>query len=151
MARYFAYGSNMSGPQMAQRCPGARFLCVAQPADHRLEFTRHSPKRACGVADIVAAEGESVWGVLYEVTDADLALLDGFEGANLRPPAYRRIAVQVTDQGGRAWDAVAYEVVDKSERPQAPNDAYLCLIREGAASWELPPAYRQLLEAIKVS
>ena len=61
MPLYFAYGSNLHWPQMKERCPSARFHCVAKLKDHRLAFTRKSISRDCGVADVVPEQGHDVW------------------------------------------------------------------------------------------
>ncbi|MBB3178254.1 ABC transporter substrate-binding protein [Variovorax sp. Sphag1AA] len=71
MPRYFAYGSNMLHDQIGARCPSQKFICVAELPGYRLAFTRYSPKRQCGVADIVPAPGESVWGALFEMSMAE--------------------------------------------------------------------------------
>ena len=79
MIRVFAYGSNMDCEQMRERCPSTRFVCVAKLPNHRLAFTRKSTRRNCGVADAVKAEGNEVWGVVYEIDDIDLPKLDSLE------------------------------------------------------------------------
>lgn len=77
---YFACGSNMDWDQMRERCPSARFVGVAKLPEHKLAFSRRSKKRGCGVADAVADQGSSVWGVVYEVDDRDVGQLDAAEG-----------------------------------------------------------------------
>jgi hypothetical protein len=64
MPKYFAYGSNMSSTQIKKRCPSVRFVCAAELRGFRLGFTRFSEKRNGGVADIVAAAEEAVWGTV---------------------------------------------------------------------------------------
>ena len=77
---YFAYGSNMNWEQMKVRCPSARFVGVALLRDHRIAFTRRSVTRGCGVVDVVADVGRRLWGVVYEITDLDVGMLDTSEG-----------------------------------------------------------------------
>jgi hypothetical protein len=78
----FAYGSSMDIAQTRSRCrnPNLKAECIAKLGDHRLAFTRWSTKRACGVADAVPAPGKEVWGVIFELNDAELELLDESEG-----------------------------------------------------------------------
>lgn len=147
MPMYFAYGSNMSDEQIRERCPSHRFVCVAQLRDYRLAFTRRSEKRGCGVADVVAAQDESVWGVVFEMTEADLAALDRNEGVHLKPPAYVRKSVQVIS-GDQSVDAITYEVFAKSASQHAPNAHYLGLITAGARKWGLPEDYQEALAQI---
>ena len=77
---YFAYGSNMDCAQIRTRCPSASFIGIAKLPNHKIAFTRKSTRRGCGVADVVRQDGAGVWGVVYEITDSDLAQLDKDEG-----------------------------------------------------------------------
>lgn len=145
MPNYFAYGSNMSQDQIRARCPSHKFICAAELPGYKLAFTRYSSKRECGVADIVPAPGQSVWGALFEVNDEDLAKLDRHEGAHLSPPAYVRVQVQVAASDGASLDAITYEVLDKAAAEHSPNVEYLSLILDGARKWGLPQAYQETL------
>jgi len=77
---YFAYGSNLDPAQMRERCPESTVVGLASLADYRISFPRYSNRWGGGTASIQLAHGETAWGVLYELTDEDLAKLDGFEG-----------------------------------------------------------------------
>ncbi|MEJ8810612.1 gamma-glutamylcyclotransferase family protein [Variovorax ureilyticus] len=149
MPRYFAYGSNMSHDQIRTRCPSRTFVCVAELRGYRLAFTRYSPKRQCGVADIVASPGASVWGALFDMSEEDLAALDRHEGAHLSPPAYVRVHVQVSTPDGGSVEAITYEVFDKSPVEHVPSADYLGLMVDGAWEWGLPDAYRAALRGIR--
>lgn len=151
MPMYFAYGSNMSDEQIRDRCPSHRFVCIARLADFRLGFTRRSERRGCGVADIVASRGDSVWGVVFEMTSADLAALDRLEGVHLKPPAYVRKSVHVVTPEGQSVDATTYEVFAKASSEQLPNAEYFGLIVAGARKWGLPAEYQRALASIQVA
>jgi gamma-glutamyl AIG2-like cyclotransferase len=77
--RYFAYGSNMAESVMAAHCSGHRYLGPADLPEHRLAFTRRSVRTLTGVADIVRADGQSVWGALYELDESDRSSRAGLE------------------------------------------------------------------------
>jgi gamma-glutamylcyclotransferase len=143
---YFAYGSNMNWQQMQRRCPSSRFVCVARLPDHRFGITRHSRLRDCGTANIYPARGEEVWGIIYEVSDADLTVLDSFEDG------YRReiLSFQPIEDGKQALNALAY-MADIEPNVPRPNAEYRRLIVEGARHWKLPAAYVALLEVIQVA
>jgi len=149
MPRYFAYGSNMSHDQISSRCPSQRFICVAELPGYKLAFTRYSPKRRCGVADIVPAPGASVWGALFEMSADDLDALDRHEGAHLSPPAYVRAQVRVASPDGGVLEAITYEVFDKSPVEHVPSVHYLGLMIDGAHKWDLPDAYQEVLRRIR--
>src|SRR5262245_44078654 len=76
----FCYGSNLDDAQMVMRCPGRAKVGNAVLRGHRLCFPRVSPRRGCGVSSVELAQGHEVWGVVHRLEDADLAVLDGFEG-----------------------------------------------------------------------
>lgn len=146
MLFYFAYGSNMDQSQMCERCPGARLLGNASLAGYRLAFTIFSPKRQCGCADIVPSVGGTVYGLLYRLTEADMAKMDGFEG---HPIHYRRITVQVQCDGGKV-EAYSYEVVDKEEGLR-PSVHYLGLLQSASARFGFPETYQEFLRGIQTS
>jgi cation transport regulator ChaC len=150
---YFAYGSNMNEPQFAERCPTARFVGIATLRDHRLLFTRKSINRGCGVADAVAAQGHRMWGVVYEVPDADLPKLDRSEGFRPGRPTnsyWRRDCVAfLDDDDGRPISAFTY-FAERQPEPPLPNQAYKDLIVVGARRWSLPAHYIAELERIEV-
>jgi gamma-glutamylcyclotransferase (GGCT)/AIG2-like uncharacterized protein YtfP len=143
---YFAYGSNMNWQQMKRRCPSSRFVCVARLPDYRFGITRHSRLRDCGTANIYPANGEEVWGIIYEVSDADLTVLDSFEDG------YRReiLSFYPVEDGTQPLDALVY-VADIEQNVPCPNPEYRRLIIEGARHWQLPAFYQALLEAIQVA
>lgn len=141
---YFAYGSNMHWPQMQARCPGARFVCRARLPDYSLDFTRKSPARGCGVADIVMRPGAEVHGVVYAVSQGHMATLDRLEGHMTGQDAYRRVLLRVhkTDsaQAGQSLAVETYEVATKIPFVP-PSGAYLALLVAGAQHWRLPDAW----------
>ena len=144
MPNYFAYGSNMSSAQMAERCPGASSLGAARLDGFALSFDRWSDRRGGYVADVLPSPGGSVWGVLWRVTSEHLVMLDRHEG--VAAGAYRREFVRVQSASGHI-DAVAYRVCEPA-LPGSPPAAYLALILEGAKEHGLPAAYVAGIQAV---
>ncbi len=151
---YFAYGSNMNWTQMRSRCPDARQKCVAKLPEHQLAFTRTSERwQGGGVADVVPDSGKVVWGVVYEISQADLDSLDAIEG--YRGPGaandYTREKVTVLDRGraSKPLDVWIYKAVPQG-RHFAPSAAYRDTILAGARHWKLPELYIEDLENVKV-
>jgi gamma-glutamylcyclotransferase (GGCT)/AIG2-like uncharacterized protein YtfP len=142
---YFAYGSNMNWPQMQRRCPSSRFVCVGRLANYHFGITRHSRLRDCGTANIYPAAGKEVWGIVYDISDEELLILDSFEDG------YRReiLPVHAIEDGRRPFDALVY-VAAIEENVPPPSAAYRRLIVEGAKHWKLPASYMAILEAIRV-
>src|ERR1035437_3658265 len=131
---YFAYGSNLDWGQMRERCPSSRFVGIALLRDHKLEFTRKSVKRGCGVADAVAKDGSRVWGVVYEIADLDAGKLDasgGFNPGRAKNSYYRRECLVFLDgEDPRPLTVSAY-FGDPQPTPPRPNAAYKNLILTG--------------------
>lgn len=141
---YFAYGSNMYWPQMQQRCPSSSFVCAARLNNYQFGITRHSRLRDCGTANVFPVNGQEVWGAVYDVSDTDLRVMDGFEDG------YRReiLTVKPIDSGSEPIDALVYVAAIESNVP-LPNAEYKRLILAGAKHWGLPSAYLAMLEAIQ--
>lgn len=137
---YFAYGSNMDAGQMRERCPRARLLGPALLEGYRLGFTIYSPLRKCGCADVLVAEGKSVYGLLYKLDADELENMDRFEG---HPVHYRRTGVTIC-YGDIEIPAYTYEVVNKKDFIPT-SDAYLNLLRNAAALHGFPIAYQEYL------
>jgi phage replication-related protein YjqB (UPF0714/DUF867 family) len=130
---YFAYGSNLSVPQMARRCPGAVNPRPATLADHDWLINQR------GVATVERFDGGEVHGVLWQVTDRDLATLDSAEGVPVR---YRRDRLIVhTDDG----PAEAWVYIDHRVDPGPPRPGYLEHIVDGAMHHGLPQRWIEFL------
>jgi gamma-glutamylcyclotransferase (GGCT)/AIG2-like uncharacterized protein YtfP len=147
----FAYGSNLDFDQMKSRCPSARMVYQATLPHHRLGFTRESKKRGCGVAGLIKAVGRVVWGVVYQLSTADLRALDaheGFDPSREKNSYTRRVATLQRD--GEVHDLVDVFVYFDAPQPNPPppNAAYKKLIIDGACAWKLPQPYLAELEAI---
>jgi hypothetical protein len=140
MALYFAFGSNLDAEQMAERCPGSRAAFRARLADHRIAFTHPSRRWGGGAADIVPAPGECVWGLVWELADGQLEVMDGYE------LGYERALVRVHDAAGQPHLASTYRVRDKGEH--RPTRLYLDKMLRWGARWEFPDDYLAHLRAV---
>jgi phage replication-related protein YjqB (UPF0714/DUF867 family) len=130
---YFAYGSNLCVRQMARRCPGAVNPRPAMLADHDWLINQR------GVATVEPFHGSQVHGVLWQVTDHDLATLDSAEGVPVR---YRRDRLTVHTDDGPA-DAWVY--IDHRVDPDPPRPGYLERIVDGAEHHGLPHRWIEFL------
>jgi gamma-glutamylcyclotransferase len=136
----------MAADVIAKLCPRHRCLGVARLDDYRLAFTRRSRKTGSGVADIVRAPGQTVWGVLYEINDDELAAVDRKEGYNW---AYTRVILPVRlGVGGSTRRAVTYTVRSKEPAEVPPSRQYLSGIIAAAHERGLPDSYVAQLEAV---
>lgn len=149
---YFAYGSNMDPAQMIERCPDVRFAGLGCLPDHILCFPRRSMKRRCGVSSVQPQTGHDTWGVLWELSDQDLAALDKNEGYRAdRDPlanAYNRLTVTINNGG--SWVEAETYLASPQQGTHLPNIAYLRHLRDGASHHALPEAYQTFLADLLV-
>jgi len=131
--RYFAYGSNLCVKQMAARCPDATDPRPAVLDDHDWLINER------GVATVEPFAGNQVHGVLWQVSDRDLATLDSAEGVPVR---YRRDRLTVhTDVG----PSPAWVYIDRRVTPGPPREGYLPRIIDGATYHGLPQSWIDFL------
>jgi phage replication-related protein YjqB (UPF0714/DUF867 family)/gamma-glutamylcyclotransferase (GGCT)/AIG2-like uncharacterized protein YtfP len=130
---YFAYGSNLSVQQMSARCPDAVEPRRATLADHDWLINER------GVATIEPLAGSEVHGVLWHVSDRDLATLDSAEGVPVR---YRRdrLTVHTDDGPSEAWVYIDHRV-----DPGPPRPGYLERIIDAAHHHDLPHRWIEFL------
>ncbi|MGV0852137.1 poly-gamma-glutamate hydrolase family protein [Mycolicibacterium phlei] len=130
---YFAYGSNLCVRQMAQRCPDATDPRPATLAGHDWLINQR------GVATVEPFDGSLVHGVVWQVSDHDLATLDSAEGVPVR---YRRdrMIVQTADGPAPAWVYIDHRV-----DPGPPRPGYLERIIDGALHHGLPSRWVDFL------
>ena len=134
MQPYFAYGSNLDVTQMVRRCPDATDPRPATLADHDWLINER------GVATVEPSEGGQVHGVLWHVSNHDLAVLDSAEGVPVR---YRRDRMTVLTVHG---PLEAWVYVDPRVEPGAPRPGYLERIIAGARHHGLPRRWLEFLE-----
>jgi gamma-glutamylcyclotransferase (GGCT)/AIG2-like uncharacterized protein YtfP len=120
---YAAYGSNLNTAQMAERCPDARQVGTGNVNGMRLVF-RGAYEGA--VANVEPSEGESVPMLVWEISPADEAALDRYEGF---PYLYRKEDVKVR-LSGKSVAAMIY-VMNEGYPPGRPSCHYYSVIREG--------------------
>jgi AIG2-like family len=151
---YFAYGSNMDPEQMRRRCPGHKVLGRAFLPDYALCFPRRSPVRKCATAGITRADGEGVWGVLYELDAFDQTRLHVAEGyvpggpAGLNRHTVEFVEVRGGPEGARL---TAYTYLARPDKSGAlPSEDYLDHLLRGAEHHRLPQDYVEKLWSIRV-
>ena len=127
---YLAYGSNMNLRQMADRCPTAAVIGASEMKDCRLLFRGG---HANAVATVEPFKGGRVPVLVWEITPADEAALDRYEGY---PYFYRKETVKVK-MDGKTVSAMVYimNIADddlEAYRPLGcPSAYYYSTIREG--------------------
>lgn len=121
---YFAYASNLSKDYMLSRCPDAIPIKKARLRGFSLTFNE--------LADIVEDINEEVLGAIYVISKEELETLDTLEGY---PDLYDRISVEVFDDKGNTYEALAYTMTEKGL--ENPPDHYYKKLLDGYEDWGL--------------
>jgi hypothetical protein len=133
---YAAYGSNMDPAQMAQRCPHSPQRGTGWLQDWRLTFGGEELGWEGALTMVVEARGQHVFVVLYEMSEADEAALDMWDGATLG--YYRKIKVRVATLDG---DVLAWLYVLNGYEGGLPSARYLGILADAAEAAGAPSDY----------
>ncbi len=142
----FAYGSNMNITRLRARVPSARKTRNVYLPDYTLACNKVS-KDGSAKANIVPAENAQVWGVIFEIDDAQKGNLDAAEGLGR---GYNETTLTFFDENGNEHEAQVY-IADPiaTDNNLRPYDWYQNYILTGATENDLPQNYIQQLAAIE--
>ena len=158
---YFAYGSNLNSRAVAEWCRHYGFRAPAlkpgKPAildNYRLCFPIFSEYFGGGIADIVYDPGKYVAGALFDLSEADLKVLDAKVGRKFDPATekeigiYRRTEVKVSPLGkGEAVTAMTYQGISVEKYHIPPTQHYMDLVIQGAYSFGLSMMWISYLQS----
>jgi gamma-glutamylcyclotransferase (GGCT)/AIG2-like uncharacterized protein YtfP len=140
---YAAYGSNMDPAQMKERCPHSPMVGTGWLMGWRLTFggEPYGPEGALAtVVEDPDPDAQGVFVVLYDVTDADVAVLDRWEGGELELHKKLRLRVDTMSGTELAW----LYVLDAYEGG-LPSARYLGMMADAAEQAGAPADYVQAL------
>ena len=158
---YFAYGSNLNSRAVTEWCrhfghkPPA--LKAGKPSvldNYRLCFPIFSEYWGGGIADIVYDPGKYVMGALFDLTAADMDVLDAkvqrkhdaASGKELG--TYKRMEVKVSPLGkGEPVQAVTYQGLNVERYHIPPTQHYMDLVIQGAYSFGLSMMWVSYLQS----
>ena len=141
---YFAYCTLLDEAEMRRFVPAARIGATGHISGQRVVFERHAVSLETGGCNLSPADGQTVFGVLYDLTDAEFAQLDTISGVDRG--LYQRFAVQVATESGM-FEAETY-VIPRPGGPFRPTATYTRPLLTGARALELPDIYVAKLEAL---
>ena len=140
---YFAYGSNLDPATfLGRRRMRPLETRVAVLENFELCFDLPVGPGERGVANVMAREGEEVWGALYRLTHPEAERLDRTEG--VPHDAYRRLEVQARAHDGERIAAFTYQS-GRGQAGRKPSRRYLGLLLAGARHHGLPAHYVERL------
>ncbi len=142
MPLYAAYGTNMDAVQMQERCPHSPSRGSGWLQGWRLTFGGEDRGWEGALATVVEDVGGRVFVMLYDVSPADEAALDRWEGGDLE--LYRKMRVRVHTLDG---DVLAWLYVLDGYEGGLPSARYLGLMAEAAEAAGAPVDYVSDLRA----
>src|SRR5260221_13763509 len=102
---YFAYGSKLNSRAVTEWCrhyahrsPNLKGGRPAVLDNYRLCFPIFSEYFGGGIADIVYDPGKYVAGALFELTEADLKILDAKVGRKIDPTSQKEMGIYARTQ-----------------------------------------------------
>lgn len=135
---YFAYGSNMNLDHMRRLCGWhARLLGSARLPDFEIGLDTR------GYANIRPKTGEQVWGVLFEIDQDGLTMLDKFEGY---PEVFNRQEVVVLDENNIEYKCQVYIESETEFGGTEAREEYFRRVVSAAYENRLPERWIQKLE-----
>ena len=136
MALYAAYGSNMDPAQMATRAPHSPQRGSGWIVGWRLTFGGEEHGWDGALATLAEDPEGRVFVALYDVTDADAARLDAWEGADTG--LYRKLRVRVHTLEG---DKLCWVYVLDGYEGGLPSARYLGVLADAAEAAGAPEDY----------
>jgi len=156
---YFAYGSNLNSRAVAEWCRHHGYrpptMKTGKPAvldNYRLSFPIYSEYFGGGIADIVYDPGKYVAGALFDLSEADMKVLDQKIDRKLvgdrEVGLYKRIEVKVAPlTKGEPVTAITYQGVSGERYHIPPTKHYMDLVVQGAYSFGLSMMWISYLQS----
>lgn len=123
--------------QIESRCPSVEFFSKGELNNFILNFPIYDKKWKAGVASITAKEGNTVEGVIYEISKADLNELDFIE--DIESGDYYRNKVNIQLPNGNFIKVWTYLSSKNGNYP--PANEYINKVINGAIYHKLSDLY----------
>ena len=130
--------------------PDAKLIGTATLKDHKVAFSSFtedgSPEMMYGGCHLEAAPGQTLYGILYEISDEELAKLDKL--TRVEQGRYVRKYPTVADGSGKLYNAVAHSIKNHKGKSRPAKD-YMDHMIKGAKAHSFPKPYIDLLEKLR--
>jgi gamma-glutamylcyclotransferase (GGCT)/AIG2-like uncharacterized protein YtfP len=117
---------------------------VATLKDNRIAFNKESKKDGTGKTNILPTQHEDVLGVIYEMSEEQLKILDGIEGG------YMRIPMPVQFEGKITEVQTYVASPNRINNDLLPTADYLQKLIDGAKDHGFPQTYQDHLKSFEV-
>jgi|SRR3990167_8649023 len=146
---YFAYGSNMLRSRLENQKKGKERIGqvvdhgVAVLLGHAIKFNKKSIDGS-GKTNIIGENTSKVFGIIYELTDEQIKLLDKIEAG------YKKSTVDTLLEGNTVRADTYFAIPKKTDNNLLPTRDYLSFLILGAKEHNFPEDYVEFLEKTKV-
>lgn len=141
---YFAYGSNMLTEWLRERCPSAELRGSAVAKGFSLSFAKKS-NDGSGKATLILSKGENVFGVLFNIKENELPLLDYGEKGYDRKKSFQVFSIEEN----QTFSTITYLAKKENfDRKLIPYDWYKALAVAGAIQNRLPDSHIETIRRI---
>jgi hypothetical protein len=160
---YFAYGSNLNTAAVTEWCrhyghktPSLRSGRPGVLDNYRLCFPLFSEYWGGGIADIVYDPGKYVAGAIFDLTVAEMNVLDEkvgrrIDGTGREIGIYKQIKVKVAPLGkGEPVEAITYTGVSVEKYHIPPTKHYMDSVIQGAYGYGLSMMWIAYLQSFSV-
>ncbi len=134
---YFAYTALVAPDRLADAAPDAKFTFVAHLPEWRLVFPYENGEWSGGLPSAQPDPGNTVWGVVFEVSKSEMAAVNDHEASEGREPT----TVEIMDRNGRRHEVVTHLHPSDVNGEVSPSAEYLKLMLEGGRHWQLPAGW----------
>ncbi len=128
-----------------EHCPSTKFVLKAYHPNLRVEFRFYSERRKGGISSIIPPTGHLKRGVIYEMSEEDMAEFDVLE--SVPPGLFSREMFLVLGEDHEWHEAELYRVVNP-QGPFPPATSYITPMLEGAKAHDLDREYVEDLRAL---
>jgi hypothetical protein len=146
----FIYCEWLDSDLVKKSLPDVKFVSKATLKDHKVAFSSFtedvSDEMMYGGCHLEGAPGQTLYGVLYEISDGELAKLDKL--TRVEEGRYAKKYPTVLDGSGKSYHAVAHSIKNP-KGPSRPTKDYMDHMIKGAKEHGFPESYIDLLEKLR--
>jgi hypothetical protein len=145
--KYFAYGSNMLLARLSKRVPSAKVFSTGVLTGHRLMWHKKGSDGS-GKCDAfqTGKESDLLYGVLFDMAEADKPSLDLAEGSGF---GYDEKTVSVFSEADKTMvEALTYYATNIKEGYR-PYHWYKSFVLKGAIENNLPDDYVEMIREVE--
>lgn len=137
---YFAYDAHIDPERLTTVAPGAEFAFIAHLPEWRMEYSIANGKG--GLPSVRPLAGNTVWGAVFTIAEADRKAIDAAEASEGRVP----VTAQAMDREGRRHEVLTHVSGNGEGKERRPETRYVRHMVAGARHWKLPAGWVASLE-----